>query len=357
MAGNDLVPQEPLDALAAGAAAADAEPRWPEVSWEALVRSGAAGWCVPPRYGGAGLDGVELLQGYARLAEACLTTCFLLSQRDAACRRLRDGASEALREELLPALARGEGFATVGLAQITTSRQHVRPVLVARPRGDGFVLDGVMPWVTGAARAEHFVTGAVLDDGRQLLLVVPRHSEGLAVGAPLELMALQGSLTAAVSCREVVLERRYVLAGPAERVMQAGRSGTGGLETSALALGLTRAAVAHLRKQAAARGEWQAPAERLAVADQRLGDALVEAARHGCTPEAAARLRGRANALVLRAAQVALAASKGSGFLRSHPAQRWARQAHFFLVWSCPRPAVDATLDDLLPAEDESGCP
>jgi hypothetical protein len=60
-------------------------------------------------------------------------------------------------------------------------------------------------------------------------------------------------------------------------------------------------------------------------------------------------LRAQANALVLRAAQAALTASKGTGFLRSHPAQRWVRQAHFFLVWSCPRPAVDATLEALLP--------
>jgi hypothetical protein len=45
-----------------------------------------------------------------------------------------------------------------------------------------------------------------------------------------------------------------------------------------------------------------------------------------------------------RNTQFALAAGKGSGFLRSHPAQRWARQAMFFLVWSCPAPALDATL-------------
>jgi hypothetical protein len=47
-----------------------------------------------------------------------------------------------------------------------------------------------------------------------------------------------------------------------------------------------------------------------------------------------------------------LTASKGTGFLRDHPAQRWARQALFFLVWSCPRPAAEATLDSLIPAED-----
>ena len=52
---------------------------------------------------------------------------------------------------------------------------------------------------------------------------------------------------------------------------------------------------------------------------------------------------------MLRVTQTALAASKGTGFLRTHPAQRWARQALFFLVWSCPRPAAEGILARLLP--------
>src|SRR5207247_7822569 len=64
----------------------------------------------------------------------------------------------------------------------------------------------------------------------------------------------------------------------------------------------------------------------------------------GLTPQTAGQLRGRANRLVLRTTQTALTASKGAGFVHPHPAQRWARQALFFLVWSCPRPATEATL-------------
>jgi hypothetical protein len=39
--------------------------------------------------------------------------------------------------------------------------------------------------------------------------------------------------------------------------------------------------------------------------------------------------------------------AKGTGFVLPHPAQRWARQAHFFLVWSCPQPAAEGLLADL----------
>ena len=56
-----------------------------------------------------------------------------------------------------------------------------------------------------------------------------------------------------------------------------------------------------------------------------------------------------AHSLVTRATQAYLTARKGTGFLRTEPAQRWARQALFFLVWSCPRPAAEATLALLAP--------
>jgi hypothetical protein len=64
-------------------------------------------------------------------------------------------------------------------------------------------------------------------------------------------------------------------------------------------------------------------------------------------------LRARVNTLVLQATQATLTACKGTGFLRSHPTQRWARQALFFLVWSCPWPVAAATIEYLTGADPE----
>src|SRR5262249_15262407 len=161
----------------------------------------------------AGLGGVDLLECYEELAAACLTTCFILSQRDAACRRIQGSGNQRACRELLPPLAEGKTFATVGLSHLTTSRQHTKPALVARPHGNGFLLTGVMPWVTGADQADHFVTGAVLEDGRQILIVLPSDLGGVTITPPLELMALAGSITAEVHCDNVELDRRWLLAG------------------------------------------------------------------------------------------------------------------------------------------------
>ena len=59
------------------------------------------------------------------------------------------------------------------------------------------------------------------------------------------------------------------------------------------------------------------------------------------------RLRGAANGLVMRAAQAAVTAAKGAGFVAGHPAERLARESFFFLVWSCPQAVAAATLCEL----------
>jgi alkylation response protein AidB-like acyl-CoA dehydrogenase len=351
MHAANLVSDGAFAELAEHAHAADDAAIWPNASWEVLRKTGVLRWCIPTAYGGAGLAGTSLLSGYEQLAKACLTTCFILSQRDAACRRLQDGNNEELRRQLLPPLANGQSFSTVGLSQLTTARQHVKSVFVAREAGSSFILKGTIPWVTGARQADHVIIGAVLEDGRQILAVLPTSLSGVTIGPPLELMALLGSVTSEIVCNEVALDRKWLLAGPAERVMTLGRSGTGGLETSCLALGLAGAAIDYLSTEAKVRLELRGTTERLEHTRKHLQQDLHQLAQTPCTAEAAAALRARANTLVLRATQAALTASKGTGFLKPHPAQRWARQALFFLVWSCPRPAADATLAYLAPIE------
>ncbi len=346
------IPPDVLDELAAHAAAADADPHWPAASWQALRSGGVLTWSIPSECGGVGLDRHALLDGYAQLAGVCLTSSFILSQREAAVRRILDSGNETLMRGLLPSLASGATFATVGLSQLTTSRQHGRAALMVREEGDRFVFNGSMPWVTGAACADLLVTGAALEDGRLLLAVIPRETPGLRVGAPLDLMALQGSLTTEVVCEEVAIERRWLLQEPTDKLAAPSRIGAGGLETSCLALGLTGAATRFLHQEAETRPELQPIAERLEATRQSLVSDMHRLADGEGTPEQATALRGHANTLVLQATQTALTAGKGTGFLRNHPAQRWARQALFFLVWSCPRPATEATLAWLTPAGD-----
>src|SRR5262249_50863113 len=122
-----------------------------------------------------------------------------------------------------------------------------------------------------------------------------------------------------------------------------GKGGAGGLETSCLALGLSRAAIDYVQKEAEARPPLRGVADGLHVRWQRLWQELEQVAGGGNTPDAV-RMRSKAHVMVLHATPTA---AKAPVSLRPPPAQRWAGQALFFLVCSCPWPAASAMLDTL----------
>lgn len=332
------------EALASVDAEADEDGGWPEALWGILAESGATRDSLPSRAS----DRMTVLQRYGRIAEGSLTAAFILTQHDAAVRRLAAAAGRGRAEEWLGEIDAGRVFPTVGISQLTTSRRHGPAPVVATEVAGGFRINGMVPWVTAATRADLLVVGAVLEDGRQLLGAVPTHQEGLRVQPPFPLAALQASCTSEVVCDGVLLEARDVLAGPAHDVMATpGLTGTGGLETSALALGQARAAIVALAGERESRSDLSEPIEALGENWLQVVADLLAAAEGRDDAPPAARIRGEADSLVLRATQAYLTARKGSGFLRTEPAQRWARQALFFLVWSCPSPVASAALRDL----------
>jgi butyryl-CoA dehydrogenase len=352
-------PPAPLEAdllvhLAQNAEDADRRTDWPEASWHELRNAGVTAWSIPIDFGGLGLGPAELLSGYEQLASACLTTAFILSQREAAVRRLGAYPVPDLQKRFLPRLAHGDLFATVGLSQLTTSRQHQSPSLLADPVGpldhpDHFLLDGLIPWVTGADHAEIVIVGAAIPDRRQVLLLLPAHQPGMTVEAPLPLPALAGSRTAQIRCERVRIGSELVLAGPGEKLLAAGKGGVGGLETSCLALGLARSAIDYLEKEAESRASLAELAARFKAVHFRLRNEMIKDALELQDEGQVQRLRVQSTQLVLRATQAALTVAKGTGFVAPHPVQRWARQALFFLVWSCPRPVADGLLSQLVP--------
>lgn len=305
-------------------------------------------WFCSSEWGGQDWSEVDLLRGYLRLSEACLTTAFILTQRVGAVNRIEASNNDAVKAKLLPELIAGRTFATVGISHLTTSRRHLAtPVLRADQTAGGFVLDGYSPWVTGAAFAQQIVTGATLADGRQILVALPTDLPGVTIPAAPQLVALSASHTGQVQCSQTQLTEDWLLAGPVQEVMKQGLGArTGGLQTSALALGLSAAAISYLEREAAQRADLNQFAAGLRDDWQTTCDAMLALAS-GSSPCTSEELRTQANSLALRTTQAALAAAKGAGFVAGHPVGRWCREALFFLVWSCPQPVLQAHLCEL----------
>jgi alkylation response protein AidB-like acyl-CoA dehydrogenase len=325
---------------------------WPSEQMQLCGDHGVYRWFMPTEWGGFAWSDAEITRGYLKLGAACLTTTFVLTQRTGACQRIIASDNEDAKRRWLPGLASGEQFATVGISHLTTSRRHLaQPVLTAAETSTGWRLNGFSPWVTGADQADVVVVGATLEDGRQILAAVPADTRGVSCAVPANLIGLAASRTGEFRCDHVEIPADCLLAGPAEDVMRRGKgAGTGGLQTSALAIGLASAAVRFLETESQRRPEFADAAASLRMEHSQLEADLLQAAdgRAVCSSD---ELRSRANSLALRGTQSALACAKGAGYIVGHPAGRWCREALFFLVWSCPQPVIAANLCELASLE------
>lgn len=323
--------------------------RWPKRQLSLLAETGVFGWLIPRRWGGSELDDVAVLHGYLELSDACLTSAFILTQFNSAVQKLVACEQDALKDLWLPRLARGECFTTVGFSHLTTSRSRgPGPAVVADPSVEGYRLTGQIPWVTGANSAQQIVVGATTPNGDQILAAIDTADPAVKVASPLTFLALTASQTSPIELCSAIVPSNRIIAGPTPEVLKTGgRVGTGAITSSALALGLARSILRHLRTELSGTPKLQTVVSQLAEEGSLLERELLGAGAGSANAWSSEQIRQRANSYVTRLAQCNLAAAKGTGFVSGHPAERAVREAMFFYVWSCPQAVVHGQMSEL----------
>ncbi len=324
---------------------------WPQASVDLMAKMGGWRWNVPAAYGGDPVSHSELLKRYAALAAGCMSTALISTQRDGAIELIAGSENETPKNRWLTKCASGEIYTTVGIAQLTTSKRGGGNLMTATVDGDGYRLSGMIPWATGASKAAIIVTGAVLDDGNQILACVPTNREGITVAPSDPLITLNASHTSCVHCVEFRVEPDEVLRGPSERVL-AIRTPVKPLVTSSCGIGLAGRLIKMISDlPPASREGCDEVIEPLVRQYETIRSMLFDAADRVNDPEfetPSTDIRVRVNDVLVRAAMVAMTLSKGSGFLLDRPVQRHVREALFFLVWSAPQAVQTGTLERLM---------
>jgi alkylation response protein AidB-like acyl-CoA dehydrogenase len=200
----------------------DAQQNWPEAALQALTSAGAWAWVVPSEYGGDPLSDVDRLRAYEAIARGSVALALIVTQRDGAVMHVAAGDNAELKQQLLPDYAANRRFTSVGISQLTTSHgTGGNPHMRATPADDGgYLLDGVMPWVTGAEYCHDLVTGGELNDGRQILAHVSTYQPGIQIEASMKLLALTSTCTARVNCDQVHIPPEHVLVQPTEAAVR-----------------------------------------------------------------------------------------------------------------------------------------
>jgi alkylation response protein AidB-like acyl-CoA dehydrogenase len=287
----------------------------PESNLAALAEAGLLGLAGPREYGGSSVDIQTMGLIVEALAGACLSTAFVWIQHHRPVRALAESSNLALRERYLRDMCAGSVRVGVALGGMREPAQ----VRAARVE-DGYVLDGVVPFVTGWGRIGMlYTTARTAEDVLVSVLIDAEERETLGV-RPLSMVACNATGTVEASfARHVVPDEAVV---SAEAYMPAPPHDGGGRINGSLSLGVAGRCCRLI-------GESVLDEELRALREQ------LDAA----TDDTMAVARAAATAFVVRCA-TALAVHTGSSSLLSHAhPQRLMREAMFLLNFGT-RPAI-----------------
>ena len=198
------------DLLAPHADEIDRARRFPRENIQALGRSGLLGLVVPVEHGGAGAGIPEMVQILERMAQACPSTAMVTLMHYCGTAVIASKGSAKLKQNLLPAIARGEHLTTLAFSEAGSGGHFYMPVSEPRKNGNGLRLMARKTFVTSAGEADSYVVstrkaGASGPTDLDLYLVA-KGSKGFEVGKPFEGLGLAGNASAPMKLDDVELE-------------------------------------------------------------------------------------------------------------------------------------------------------
>lgn len=324
----------------------DLKAEYPEPFLRALGAAGGFRGAADPAYGGNGLGLGHVIEVMEEVAKECLSSAFLVWCQTACARYIQLSDNEWLKRQYLPPILAGEQLAGTGLSNTVKSCDTIEDYrLSARRVEGGYVINGVLPWVSNLGPQHVFVTGCPVADGegKLVFVLVDCRQAGFKLVDCAHFMGLDGTRTLACHFKESFVPDNMVLAHPSTSAEYVARIKPGMIHAQmGMGLGLI-AACCQLMHQAN-----RTHAHVNQYLDDQVGDleAILASARQEVFRIAEAlsegpgsqhtlailKLRLAGGELSLRAANAAMLHAGAKGYLVRNPAQRRLREAYFVAI-------------------------
>ncbi len=322
-------------------------------AWETfrtLAREGLVATAVPREYGGSGASMLLRVRIMEELARACSASAAMLAGTDGSVRTIVAGGSEALKRELLPALADGSRQCAFALTEPQAGSDLGGLKASCRPDGDVVRISGTKKFITRANVSDYVSVVARLQGagpgtrGLQAYLVDSR-APGMTILPDSPKMGWYGLPFAEIRMADVEV--------PAERLL--GRPGQGmqvaqdallraRISHAAIALGRMSGALQIAAQYLARRRARGVPLSTMQGLQWKLADmgADIETVRCQVYATAIRYDRGdpdaafhasiaklRSTDLSMQVTTECLQLLGGNGYLKSYPLERFMRDAKF----------------------------
>lgn len=338
--------------LAPHAAELDATGAFATVHLPALAELGVMGMNLPETYGGIGLSGPALYHAVEAIAGACGSTASMLTAHFLATDSILLGATEALKQRVLPDAATGTSLGAFALTEPEAGSNPADMKTYAVREGDGYRIKGVKCFISNAGAADFIVVYAKTDRdagtrGVSAFVVEPKTTTGVSIGTREDTMGLRGGHVFPISLECWVPEtNRLGDEGTgfrtAMKVLDNGR-----IEVAAQATGIARAAQAAAISYAKERQVGGQAIGSFQGLQWMLADSATELAAARALGLQAAALRGTgqryssesafaklyASEAAWRIADRALQIHGGYGYTKDFPLERYLRDLRIFRIY------------------------
>jgi alkylation response protein AidB-like acyl-CoA dehydrogenase len=317
---------------------------------EELKSFGLFGLIVPEAHGGLGFGSAAYSRVLGEIARHDGSVALTVGAHSSiGMRGLLLFGTEAQKARWLPRLASGELIAAFCLTEPGAGSDAASVKTVARPDGDGWILDGEKIWITNGGIAGFYTvfakTPTASGDGKAQLtaFIVPRDLPGISTGPHEDKMGIRASNTTSVVFEGVRLEREHVLGEvgkgfkTAMRILNSGRCGLGGG-----CVGGMKKLIELATRQAKERQQFGRPIAEFGLIKQKLGGLVVDAYASETVVGLVASLSDQgyedyaveaasskvfATEALWRVADEALQIAGGNGFMREFPYERVVRDS------------------------------
>ncbi|MDR5700868.1 acyl-CoA dehydrogenase family protein [Agromyces sp. LY-1074] len=348
-----LVRSVATNELAARAAAAEEESRFPRETFALLGELGLLGLPYAEAHGGGGLPYEVYLQVLEELGAVWASVAVGLSVHTLSCFALAAHGSDELKAEWLPRMLDGTYLGAYSLSESDAGSDPAAMRTFAHREGEAYVLRGAKAWVTHGGQADFYTvmartSGAPGDRHGISCFLVPADTPGLTAGPPERKMGLTASATTALFFDDVVVPATHRIGAEGDGLsialsaLDAGRLGIAAVATG-LAQGATDAAIAYSRqRETFGRRIIEHQGLAFVLADM---ETAVHTAR--CTTLAAGRLkdlgldyRREASIAKLVATDNAMKVTTdavqvlgGAGYTKEFPVERYMREAKVMQIF------------------------
>jgi alkylation response protein AidB-like acyl-CoA dehydrogenase len=208
-------------AIAPHATEVDENARFPKEAHDALVQAGFHATHIPEAYDGAGADSIATVIVIEEIARVCASSSLIPAVNKLGSMPVILSASEELKQQVLPPVARGEAMFSYALSEREAGSDAAAMKTRAVRDGDHWVLNGTKCWITNAGVSTYYTVMAKTDPDAGAkgisAFVVHKDDPGFSVGTKERKLGIKGSPTC-----EIYLENCTI---PADRII--GEPGTG----------------------------------------------------------------------------------------------------------------------------------